>query len=403
MKRQVDEEVAGTGAVRGVDRYAVGTDFESAEQSNLDLRGVAQSTIRQGEPAQYRADGEFPTVPPVHGVDVSPTVARELSKLCSDIVMTTRRFLLLCLALAIASPAAAQPLCELPVSAYLAAADGTPLDGATDLELRFYTDAALDSPAVECRSFAAVSVDSGWARVSVDACGTPSVEDCGAVALNTLFADALGLWVGVWVDGTELGPRIPVGAVPFAVQAGDAQALQGSGPEAFEPAGALEAHAADGDAHHSSTSDGVDITPRSVRLGDTELVPGRVDLGPDANDELTASIVTVLTGGGEADALHTHAGDGAGGSCYTGYGVSECAEGWTLIYPGYQLESLTYEQDTDGGSYDSGTAAVSTFCVAETAVDTFAGGAPMPRSFVSIGDNEVAVTTGPLRCALCCR
>lgn len=78
---------------------------------------------------------------------------------------------------------------------------------------------------------------------------------------------------------------------------------------------------------HSSTSDGVDITPRSVTPRDTSVPPWRADLGPDFSDELTASIVTVLTGGGQVDAVHTHAGHGITGGCYTGYETTECAAG----------------------------------------------------------------------------
>lgn len=302
------------------------------------------------------------------------------------------------------SPAlAAQPLCELPVAGYLTDDAGAPLEGTLDLELRFYADAAPESAPSECRSFSGVTLDRGWLRVNVDVCSEPPAGDCGVVPLDELFADAPGLWVGVDVGGTELGPRIPIGAVPFAVRASDAEALQGHGPDAFEPAGAVADHAADADAHHSSTSDGLDITPRTVTVGDTEVTTGRVDLGPDANDELTAAIVTTLTGGGEADALHGHAGDHTGGGCYTAYGSTTCAEGWTLIHAGYVIESVSLEPDSDGGGDDSGAVAQTGYCVNEAAVVSFDPGTPATRSFVAVGDNQIMNVGGTLRCSLCCR
>ena len=66
----------------------------------------------------------------------------------------------------------------------------------------------------------------------------------------------------------------------------------------------------------------------------TSLSAGRLDLGPDANDQLTAAMVRSLAGGGNADALHTHAGLGAGGVCYTAWGLSTCASGFSVAYAG---------------------------------------------------------------------
>jgi hypothetical protein len=233
------------------------------------------------------------------------------------------------------SSGVAQSLCSLPVSAYLTDAAGAPLDGTLDVELEFYLDAAPDSTPSECRSFAAMPVDAGWLRVDVDACSAPDPDDCGTMPLSEILRGASGLWVAVVVDETELGPRIPVGAVPYAVEASNAALLQGLEPDAFEAAGSIDGHAAGAEVHHSSTSDGIAITPASVEIGDTRIESGSVDLGPDATDTLTAEIVQTLTSGGEADALHTHGGSHeSGGACYQVIGSTDCAEGFVLVSQG---------------------------------------------------------------------
>ena len=96
------------------------------------------------------------------------------------------------------------------------------------------------------------------------------------------------------------------------------------------------AHSADPNAHHPADSAGLDIVPKSIAIagGDTQINTGSIDLGPGASDELTASMVTTLTGGGEADALHTHAGLGAGGVCYTAWNTTECAESFQAVVQG---------------------------------------------------------------------
>ena len=80
-------------------------------------------------------------------------------------------------------------------------------------------------------------------------------------------------------------------------------------------------HGTDPDAHHSSTSDGLHITPASVALSGsgTQLVDGQIDLGSEGDDALTASMVQTLTGGGDADTLHSHAASSSGGSGRIGY------------------------------------------------------------------------------------
>ena len=169
------------------------------------------------------------------------------------------------LGVGVSAELAAQPTCELPVSAYVTDDSGTPLDGALDVELQFFVDADPGAPPTECRSFAAASLNQGWLRVSVDVCSPPDAGDCGAAALSDVLRSADGLWVAVVVDGDELGPRLPVGAVPYAVEAANSAQLQGRGPDAFEASGSIDTHAANPDAHHSSTSDGIAIrSPQKV-------------------------------------------------------------------------------------------------------------------------------------------
>ena len=302
-------------------------------------------------------------------------------------------------------PAEAQPHCDLPVAAYLSDGDGVPLEGTADVELRFYAEPGPAAPPTECRSFDDAIIDSGWLRVTVDGCEAPPAGDCGVVPLDVLFAGAEGLWVGVSVGGTELGPRVPIGAVPFSVRAGNADTLQGRGPEAFEAAGTVDTHAAGPDAHHSSTSDGIALTPSSVTVGDTVLEDGRVDLGASAADELTATIVETLTGGGEADALHGHASGGApGGSCYVAWGVTTCGGEFAAMYTGVAAQMTQY---VAWGGTGVGLSSVGPMCVADDGIGSF----DVSTSDVSVseivvgrdGRERLIPADERLVCAMCCQ
>lgn len=63
-----------------------------------------------------------------------------------------------------------------------------------------------------------------------------------------------------------------------------------------------------------------DIQPRSVALAGTptRLENGSLRLGAEANQVLTAASLATLTGGGNADALHTHAGQVASSGRFVG-------------------------------------------------------------------------------------
>ena len=305
----------------------------------------------------------------------------------------------LILAVSASTPALAQPTCELPIYAYVTDDVGAGLAGSLDVELRFYTDASVDAEPAECRSLAAVPVDDGWLRMVVDICGTPAPGDCGVAPLTEVIEASEMLAVGIAVGGsaTELSPRIQVGTAPYAVRATDAATLEGLGPDAFEAAGEVAAHAADEHGHHSATSDGIAITPSSVEIGATRLDDGRLDLGADADDELTAEIVQTLTGGGDADALHSHSGShDTGGSCYISWGEAVCFDGWTAVYDGIGLaldSNLSRE-------------AAALYCIRDTAVTESSDIGRYYRLLgpVSVADEgDYRPDAGELACAVCCR
>ena len=300
-------------------------------------------------------------------------------------------------------PLIAQTLCDLPVSAFLTDAAGAPLDGSIDLELRFYL--AEDEPLpLECRSFADTPVESGWLRATVDACATPEPGDCGVNPIRTLLAGGADrVFVGIVVaDGTELLPRIAVGAVPYAIAAFDSQRLGGSGPDEFEAAGIasglLDTHVAEPSAHHPSDSAGIHIRPTSADVGDITIDGARVDFGPEVDDELTGEIVQTLTGGGEADALHTHAsGSGdSGGGCYVAWGLTTCMEGWSAAYDGHSLAlSSSYTREIAG-----------LYCVEDTSVVESGGVSTWFRLLGPLSEGaegDYQSPTGELPCAVCCR
>jgi hypothetical protein len=308
-----------------------------------------------------------------------------------------------CLSLPIGATAWAQTTCMLPVSAYLTDDAGGPLDGSVDLELRFYESEGAAAVPAECRSFTGLAVSGGWMHIAVDACSAPEPPDCGAVALTSLLGDGLSdLWVGIWIGGVELEPRQRIGSVPYAVRAaaaGDADTIQGRGPEAFEASGTVTVHESGEGAHHSATSDGIDITPNSVSVGDTVVLPGEIDFGAEADDVLTAEMVRTLTGGGGADVLHSHASGSGSGACYTVWSVATCAEGFTPTYTGVLVESISL--------WGGGGITATPLCMADEGISTFtAFGAPFSRYLVTAGGTVGVESVGfddvRVVCAVCC-
>ena len=306
-------------------------------------------------------------------------------------------------------PLHAQPACELPLSAYLTDATGAPLEGSLDLELRFYDEDSAVAVPVECRSLAGMLVEDGWLRMTIDACSVPEPGDCGAVSLSELLGDgSTGLWAGVVIEDEELAPRVPFGSVPLALRAaraGDSSTLEGLGADDFEPAGAIEAHAAEPSAHHSETSDGLALTPSTVTIGDTVVAEGTLDFGPGVDDELTTEIVRTLTGGGEADALHSHASSGdGGGGCMTAWGRSDCPTDFTLFYVGETLQSFAAQQN-DGSPETISLATSQAMCFDPAGLP---GSRAYERSYFTWGLMRVSARviyegTEAIPCAVCCR
>lgn len=197
----------------------------------------------------------------------------------------------------------------------------------------------------------------------------------------------------------EHGPAGPAGVgLPADCQVGDLPMWDGQ-------AWVCSDHAADPDAHHPADATGLDLAPRSVRIGDTVLVAGRLDLGPGVSDELTVANVQTLTGGGNADALHQHAGQaggGAGGVCYTAWGTSQCGAGFSVMYAGTALQGRD-------NIVNIGTGIGDTICSAVTpqAVQQLNANWNILPTWVAIrpggGSNQMLYVNNLLPCAVCCK
>ena len=152
-------------------------------------------------------------------------------------------------------------------------------------------------------------------------------------------------------------------------------------------------HMGDPDIHHSSTSDGLAITPASLTIqgSSTVLTDGEIDLGPNTDDALTGAMVETLTGGGDAEALHTHAGSG-GGVCYTAWRTTSCGTGFTAAYTGFGAATSPVTYGTGGGSL---------YCFSGSA--SFASHNSYAMNFTVGSGRYWSVGTGGLNCAVCCK
>jgi len=251
--------------------------------------------------------------------------------------------------------------------------EGNLLEGDVALTFRLYLSQDAEQAAWEEPQTVSVSGGLFNALLPADPQAAPFPDD--------LFADGGVRWLAIEPQGEEELPRTQVVSVAYALQANVALVANGlscngcigqdhlaatavpAGSVAFdnafsglasqnvqdaldETATALAEHAADADAHHSSSSDGVAITPSSVALKgtSTSLTPGQLDLGPEVDDSLSAVQVKTLTGGAEsnADALHTHAGAGGGGTCYTAWGTTDCGPDFSKMYDGNAFYPVFY-------------------------------------------------------------
>ena len=111
-----------------------------------------------------------------------------------------------------------------------------------------------------------------------------------------------------WICGTDTDTTLSPTEVQGMIESMSSLELQGSTMIGGEIPLLASNHGNDADAHHSHTSDGLDITPASVTIQNstTSLTEGSLNLGSGADDVLTTAMVQTLTGGGDADSLHTH-------------------------------------------------------------------------------------------------
>ncbi|MEC7947386.1 MAG: hypothetical protein VX265_07430 [Myxococcota bacterium] len=205
-----------------------------------------------------------------------------------------------------------------------------------------------------------------------------------------------------WACGTDTDTTLTSAEVQAMVEAVSGLALAAG---ATVDGGAILTdadHGADPDAHHSSTSDGIDITPASVTIQgtSTSLTDGSIDLGSSADDALSASMVQTLTGGGSADALHSHAATGGGGGgCYTAWGTTSCLTGYSSAYAGTGIvQTFRFFER----SYTLATGGVAgPVCVADTALTATGTAGHFAEETVAFGgDTEYSLSA--IVCTLCC-
>jgi hypothetical protein len=133
---------------------------------------------------------------------------------------------LVMLSLLIASPVLAVSPPRVPVQGFLTNVDGTPLEGNVSLAIALYdVDTAGTAFFSETQT---VNIVGGLFSFEIGAQQTLDLAE---------FRDRDAVFLGIAVDGdTELSPRIPLATVPWAAYAsfaGDAETLQGLGPEDF--------------------------------------------------------------------------------------------------------------------------------------------------------------------------
>ncbi|MCC6625634.1 MAG: hypothetical protein IT385_30635 [Deltaproteobacteria bacterium] len=163
----------------------------------------------------------------------------------------------------------------------------------------------------------------------------------------------------------------------------------------------LRDHIANPDAHHPADSSGIHIRPDSVTIGttSTKLEDGTLDLGPGANDALTAAQVATLTGGGNADLLHKHTaqsitGGMGGGACVTLYGSATpvCPTGYAQAQTGQATVPVGVFSSTAAGS-------ASTICAAVTPSSTGSGNYVY---WLGNSSGPYGYYHGGMACTVCC-
>lgn len=162
---------------------------------------------------------------------------------------------------------------------------GKPYAAAVDVSVAMYDAASAGN--LKCKS-ATVQAEAGSGRFSV-----VLPAECAQAVHATP-----DLWSEVAVGPNKLlMPRSHVGALPFALEA-DAASVA-STAKGLQCQGCVKVEAM--------------LFDKDVDLAGHTLTAGKLDLGPTVGDELGSAQVKTLTGGGNADALHTHAGGTGGG------------------------------------------------------------------------------------------
>ena len=141
----------------------------------------------------------------------------------------------------------AQAPCTIPFQTYLTDVDGTARDTPIDIQVTFYDGAAGGAAAIDCRVFSGVPVDEGWLTVPIDACNlpTPDPSGCGVMTVTEILEAGAALGAQVFMgirlgeDLFDAGPRVPVGAVPYAVHATTAETVDGFDPDDFVTSSSL--------------------------------------------------------------------------------------------------------------------------------------------------------------------
>ncbi len=166
---------------------------------------------------------------------------------------------------------------------------GSPYTQAVDVRVAFYDKASGGK--ARCTS-ATVKAEAKTGRFSVVLPGT-----CAKAVMDTT-----DLWVEATVGPkSTVMPRQHIGAVPYALTTASAAIATKSLD--------LQCNGCVTVAELNIDKD-LDLKGKGLKAG--TVTATKVDFGPGAKDELTAAHVKTLVGGGNADALHTHAGSGGG-------------------------------------------------------------------------------------------
>ncbi len=192
--------------------------------------------------------------------------------------------LILSLLLAPPALAAAMPS-HINYQGVLRDAGGVPESGPFDMKFRLFDVANAGNELVIDEHLAAgtgaVIASGGLFSVAL---GSGSVADGSGPGVLTSFADAFAqygeVWLEVQVGGETLTPRVSILASAYAI---NSSRFQGKTPDQF-----------------------LDTSATPQEKTGRITASGGIDFGPGLFDDLDSSKVITLTGGGNADSLHTH-------------------------------------------------------------------------------------------------